>query len=185
MTQHAVVRPYVLAVAAGLVVFLLNNALLARVLTQLPGGTTLAATNMAAVALVALATRRPGPTTVIYGTYGALGFLGHLGVDAGTYIRHIPVLLLAAAAFDVVVALGGYRWPALLVGVVPFGLIVMGTRPIMPDLATGARVYAMALAGLGAGILLHTLWHRRSPTATPTARSSSRGSASQAGVARR
>jgi hypothetical protein len=157
MAQRAVVHPYVLAVAAGAVVFLLNNILLIRILARLPEGTTFAVTNMAAVALVALATRRPGTTTLIYGTYGALGFLGHLGVDAGTYIRHIPALLLAASAFDVVVALGGYRWPGLLAGVIPFGLIVMGTRPAMPDVMTGVSALALAWAGLGAGTLLHAL----------------------------
>jgi hypothetical protein len=157
MTAKVVAPLYVVAVAAGIVVFLLNNVMLARVVTRLPGGTALSVTIMAAVALVALATRRFGSITLIYGTYGLLGLVGHLGVDATTYVRHLPALLLAAAAFDVVVALGRYRWPALLVGVVPFGLIVMWTRTVKPDVATSAGAFAVAWAGLGAGILLHAL----------------------------
>ena len=157
MVPNVVARPYLVAVVAGVVAFLLNNFLLARVVTRLPGGTTFAVTTMAAVALVALATGRFGTTAAIYGTYGALGLVGHLGVDAATYVCHLPVLLVAAATFDVVVWLGHHRWPALLGGVVPFGLIVMWMRPAMPDPGTLALTFAMAWAGLGAGVLLDLL----------------------------
>jgi hypothetical protein len=91
-------RPYASAVAAGILVFLLNNVLLARIVTRLPGGTTLAATNMAVVPFHVLTIRRFGAVTVVYGTYGALGLAGHLGVDAAT--------------FDAVLAVGRHGWPS-------------------------------------------------------------------------
>src|SRR5512141_1218291 len=87
-----------LPVLTGMVVFLVNNFLLARLLTSLPGGTVLAPTTMAGVAFVALRTRRPWAITAVYATYGVLAILGHLGVDAGAEVFHVARVLAGALA---------------------------------------------------------------------------------------
>lgn len=139
-------------VTAGVVVFGLNNFLLARLLTALPGGTVLAPTTMAAVAFVALRVRRAGAVTLVYATYGVLGVLGHLGVDAGTYVFHLPRVLAAAAAFDLVLALSSFRRRALPLGLLPCAgiLLFAGGLPVRGWLVA----LLLAAVGLAGGLLL-------------------------------
>src|SRR5512146_3309787 len=82
-------------VLAGLLLFLVNNLLLARLLTRLPGGTALAVTDLAIVAIV-VRPRRFASVTLIYATYALLAVLGHLGVDAVAHLQRLPTLVGAA-----------------------------------------------------------------------------------------
>ncbi len=139
-----------LPVAAGVTVFILNNVLLARLLTSLPGGTVLATTTMAAVGFVAMRVRRAGTVTLVYATYGVLGILGHLGVDAGSYVFHVARVLAAAVVFDAVLALGRFRRWALPLALLPCaGLLLFGT-----DLRRALAALAFAGGGLALGVLL-------------------------------
>jgi hypothetical protein len=158
-----IIRRVSVPVIGGVVLFMVNNFLLAPVVTRLPGGTTVSATNMIAVALVVLSTRRFGAITLIYATYGLLGFLGHLGVDARVHLARLPLLLTAALVFDSIAALGRYRWQALAIGMLAFVLSVFflvrsSHRPL-----TVVAALALAYAGLAAGGLVHRLAQGRSP----------------------
>ncbi len=140
-------------VLAGLSLFLVNNFLLASVLTRLPGGTALAVTDFATVALV-VSPRRFASVTLIYATYAFLAVLGHVGVDAVAHLRHVPILVGAAFIFDAVIALGRYRWLALAVGVLPFAAIVSFTQRVPPSGPRFLAALALAYAGLAIGALL-------------------------------
>lgn len=140
---------------AGVAVFFINNFLLARLLTSLPGGTPLAVTNMVVLAVVACRLRAFGVVTLMYAAYATLGVLGHLGVDASTYVLHLPRVLGAALAFDVVLLLGRYRRWALLAGVLPFGVVLL----VGFGLSLRQWLVAFGLAGLGllSGMLAEVL----------------------------
>jgi hypothetical protein len=157
----AIPRRLGVPVVAGVVVFLVNNVLLARVITRLPGGTAVAVTNMAAVALVVLSTRRFGTITLVYATYGLLGFLGHLGVDGLAYLARLPLLLTAALVFDAVVAIGRYRWPGLAVGALAFASCVFWLMRSSHLPLQVLAALALAYAGLGLGVIAHVLLERR------------------------
>lgn len=154
-----------MGLGAGAALFAVNNLLLARLLTSLPGGTILAATDMAAIALVVLAIRRFGGVVLVYGAYGALGVLGHLGVDAGTYVLHLPRVLGAALVFDAVIALGGFRRRALALGLLPFAFVLQFDAGMAPR--QWLLMLLLAYAGLAAGVLVHAAWSRRSGARTP------------------
>ncbi len=148
-----------LPIAAGILVFFVNNFLLTRLVTSLPGGTVLAPTTTAGLGYVALRARRPGALVLVYATYAALGTLGHLGVDASTYVLYIPRLLGAALAFDAVLWLCGFRRWALPLGLLPCaGILFFGA-----GLSVREWLVALLLAvvGLGAGVVLHETLHRR------------------------
>lgn len=148
--RHRRGRWLTLPLATGAIVFFVNNVLLARLLTSLPGGTPLAITNMAALAILVPRLRAFGTVTLVYLAYVTLGTLGHLGVDAGVYVLHLPRVLGAALAFDVVLLFGRFRWWALALGVLPFAILLIGS-------ALSPREWVVALslayAGLGAGML--------------------------------
>lgn len=148
--RHRPGRWLTLPLATGVLVFFVNNFLLARLLTSLPGGTLLAATNMAALAILVPRLRAFGAVTLVYVAYAILGTLGHLGVDAGTYVLHLPRVLGAALAFDVVLLLGRFRWWALAVGVLPFAILLPGAGRSPREWLVAL---ALAYAGLGAGAL--------------------------------
>lgn len=137
-------------VGAGVALFVVNNFLLARILTRLPGGTVLAVTDMAVVAFLALRMPRFPTVATIYATYGVLGIIGHLGTDAVTYTRHLPVVLAAAVVYDGIIALGRYRWRGLVVGLLPFATIVLFAQPQPPAPAR----FLSALAWAGAGLVI-------------------------------
>jgi hypothetical protein len=160
-------RRLVVPIVAGGVLFLVNNVLLARFVTRLPGGTAVAVTNMATVALVVLATRRFGAITLIYATYGGLGFLGHLGVDGLAYLGRLPMLLAAAIVFDSIVAIGRYRWPGLMLGASAFVLFVAVVLRSSPRPLVVLAALGLAYAGLAIGALAHALLQggRNSPSA--------------------
>jgi hypothetical protein len=140
---------------AGCLLFVVNNFLLTRTLTALPGGTVLAPTDLAAVALVVLWMQRFGGVLLTYGAYGSLGIVGHLGVDAGSYVLHpLPVVLGAALVYDLVAATGRYRRWALAAGLVPFALIVRWQQA-RGDPEAWAEALAIAGLGLAIGILAH------------------------------
>ena len=145
-------------VVAGAAVFCVNNFLLARLLTSLPGGTVLAATTMAAVAIVATRVRAFGAVTLLFITYAVLGILGHLGVDAAVYVTHLPRVLLAALTFDAVLRLGRFRGWALALGVAPFAAIML----LESGLSWREWLVALGLAwaGLAAGLLVAARSHR-------------------------
>jgi len=145
-------------VGAGAALFFVNNFLLAATLTRLPAGTALAFTDFAAVSLVVLSARRFGSVTLIYGTYGALGILGHLGVDAGRYVLHLPAILGAALVYDGAVFLGRYRWPGLILGLLPFAALVSLTQPTFPSMPRFASILVSAYAGLGLSAVLRWGW---------------------------
>ncbi len=148
-----------LPVGCGVAVFFVNNFLLARVLTALPGGTVLAPTTMLGVAWATLRVRRFGAATLLYATYGVLGTLGHLGVDAGTYVLRYPRVLAAALLFDAAVALGRYRGGALLVALLPCAGVLLFGASLPPSgwlLALG-----LARAGLATGLLGQAWLQRR------------------------
>ena len=152
-----------MAIGAGVVLFGVNNLLLARVLTRLPGGTALAVTDLAVVALVTLETRRIPAIATIYATYGFLGFLGHLGVDALAYGRHLPAVVGAALLYDAVVALHRRRQMGLAVGLPLFvGAILLSGAA---RLTTVGFILALSMAygGLACGLLLHRLLLGRRP----------------------
>ena len=149
-----------LPLGAGCVLFAANNFLMARLLTALPGGTVLAPTNLATVALVVLCVRRFGAVLLIYSAYGALGFAGHLGVDARQYVLHLPSVLGAALTYDAVLAIGGYRGLALAVGLFPFAAIVQWDQAVSDPHAWGGAVMIASL-GLAGGILAHAALSRR------------------------
>ncbi len=157
--RRDLLRRLALPVAAGAIVFLLNNFLLARLLTSLPGGTLLAATNMAALAIVVPRLRAFGGVVLLYATYGLLGTLGHLGVDAGAYVLHLPQVLGAALAFDLVLLLGDFRRWALALGVLPFaGILLLEGLVSARGWPTGL---ALAYAGVAAGMLVRASPGRR------------------------
>lgn len=139
-------------VLAGLGLFLVNNLLLARVLTRLPGGTALAITDLAAIALI-VSPRRFASATLIYATYAALAVLGHLGVNAVEELRYVPRLVGAAFLFDVVIALGRYRWQALAAAVLPLAAIISFTQRVPPSAPRFLAALALAYAGLAVGCL--------------------------------
>ncbi len=148
-----------LPVWCGVVVFAVNNVLLARLLTSLPGGTPLGPTTMLAVAVAALGWRRFGAVTLLYATYGVLGTLGHLGVDAGTYVLHLPRVLLAALLFDAVLLLARFRPLALLAGALPcVGVFLFGHALAPRDWLI---TIGLAWVGLAAGIVGHAWAVRR------------------------
>ena len=133
--------------------------MLTRLLTMLPGGTALAPTTMLGLGWAALRVRRFGSVTLLYATYGFLGTLGHLGVDAGSYVAHLPRLLLAALLFDTVLAVGRSRRWALAVGVLPCaGVLLYGASLSLREwlIALG-----LAWAGLGAAALAQRSGRRR------------------------
>ncbi len=139
-----------LPVAAGVTVFILNNVLLARLLTSLPGGTVLATTTMAAVGFVAMRVRRAGTVTLVYATYGVLAILGHLGVDAGAEAFAVARVLGAALVFDMLLALGRFRRRVLLLALLPYaGILMFGA-----SVRTALAALALAGAGLALGVLL-------------------------------
>ncbi len=138
---------------AGVALFVVNNFLFARILTRLPGGTALACTDMAVVALV-VSRRRFGAITLVYATYAVLAVLGHLGVDAVAHLRHIPILVTAALAFDVVAAIGRCRWQALAIGLLTFAAIISFMQRVPPTAPRFMIALVLAYAGLGVGILL-------------------------------
>ncbi len=142
-------------VIAGFLLFVVNNFLLTRLVTRLPGGTAVAVTDMAVVALIVLRTRRFGSVVLIYATYGLLGFLGHLGIDGQAYLLRLPRLLVAALLFDVVVALGKYRWRGLAAGLLPFVLYVLFLLRSSHDAMTVLGALALGYAGLAVGAAIH------------------------------
>lgn len=153
---------------AGCILFAVNNFLLARILTALPGGTVLAPTDLATVALVVLWMRRFGGVLLIYGAYATLGALGHLGVDASQYVRQVPLVLGAALLYDTVLAAGRYRRAALVVGLFPFAAVVRWDQAMTaPWVWSGAVM--IALLGLAVGIAAHAALSRRAATAAQTA----------------
>ena len=113
-----------MAIGAGVVLFGVNNLLLARVLAPPPRRDR---SGLAVVALVTLETRRIPAIATIYATYGFLGFLGHLGVDALAYGRRLPAVMGAALLYDAVVALHRRRQMGLAVGL---PLFVGGNPPV-------------------------------------------------------
>ncbi|MCG6989598.1 MAG: hypothetical protein LJF06_15660 [Gemmatimonadetes bacterium] len=139
---------------AGCVLFAVNNFLLTKLLTALPGGTVLAPTDLAAVALVVLWIRRFGGVLLIYGGYASLGIIGHLRVDVGSYLLHLPLVLGAALAYDVVVAMGRYRRWALAAGLVPFAMIVRWEQAVTHPRAWAGAVVIASL-GLATGLVAH------------------------------
>jgi hypothetical protein len=149
--------PWLIPVWAGLLVFVLNNFLLARLLTSLPGGTALAPTMTAALAFVALRLRRPGGVTLVYATYGVLGILGHLGVDASTYAVHYVRPLLAALAFDAIVTLARFRPWALAPAMVACAAVLWSGAGL--TVQAWATVMALGGAGLLLGVLLGRARH--------------------------
>ncbi len=153
-------------VGAGVLLFLVNNLLLARVLTGLPGGTALAVTDLAIVALV-VSPQRFASVTLIYATYALLAVLGHLGVDAGAHLRHAPVLVGAACIFDLFVFVGRYRWQALATGVLPFAAIVSFTQRVPPSLPRFLAALVLAYAGLAIGLLLRRAAGARASASAP------------------
>ena len=146
-----------------MVLFLVNNFLLTRILTRLPGGTVLAVTNLATVALVVSRRRFPA-ITIIYTTYAVLAVLGHLGVDAVAHLRHIPTLVTAALVFDLIVALGRYRWPGLAIGLLAFAAIVSFMQRVPPTAPRFLAALALAYAGLAVGLLVRRMLGRGSGT---------------------
>jgi hypothetical protein len=147
-------------VLAGLLLFLVNNLLLARVLTRLPGGTALAVTDLAAAALI-VSPRRFASITLIYATYAALAVLGHLGVDPVAELWRVQRLVFAAFVFDLVVALGRYRWTALVIGLLPFAAIISFTQRVPPSGPRFVAALALAYAGLALGLLLRRALERQ------------------------
>jgi hypothetical protein len=154
-------------VLAGLLLFLVNNLLLASVLTRLPGGTALAITDFAVVALV-VSPNRFASVALIYATYAVLAVLGHLGVDAVAHLRHLPVLVGAAFVFDLVIAVGRCRWQALAAGVLPFAAIVSFTGRVPPSAPRFLAALALAYTGLALGLLLRQAAARRSVPPSPS-----------------
>lgn len=147
-------------IGAGVGLFLVNNFLLTRVLTRLPGGTVLAATDTAFVAFFALRLTRFPTVAAIYATYGVLGVVGHLGVDPLTYLRHLPVLVGSALVYDGIIALGRYRWRGLVVGLLPFATLVLFSLPQPPSPSRFLSALALAAGGLGAGLAARSAFDR-------------------------
>lgn len=137
-------------VGAGVALFLVNNFLLARLLTRLPGGTVLAATDLAFVGFLAPVLPRFPTVAAIYGTYGVLSIVGHLGVDAQVYARHLPMLVATALVYDGIIALGRYRWRGVVVGLLPFATLLLFGQPRPPD----ASVFLSALLLSGSGLVV-------------------------------
>jgi hypothetical protein len=154
--QSSAVRRYAVPVVAGVLLFLVNNFLLARILTRLPGGTLLAVTDLVVVALVVSRPRFPS-ITVIYTTYAVLAVLGHIGVDAVAHLRHIPTIVTAALVFDIIVALGRYRWPGFALGLLAFAAIVSFMQRAPFTAPRFVAALAVAYAGLALGLLLRRL----------------------------
>lgn len=144
-----------LPVVAGAALFFVNNFLLATLLTRLPGGTVLAFTDMMVVGFVAPRTSRLGSITVVYGTYGFLGLLGHLGVDPLAYVRELPMILGAALLYDCIVAVGRYRWSGLVLGLPLFALVVLAHGPAAAPSPAFLEAVALGFLGLAAGVLVH------------------------------
>ncbi|MGD2070433.1 MAG: hypothetical protein PVI57_17285 [Gemmatimonadota bacterium] len=141
-------------VCAGAALFAVNNFLLARFLTALPGGTILAPTDLFAVGFVVLRVRRFGALSLVFVTYAALGFLGHVGVDGGAYLRHLPLVLVAALAYDGIVTRGRFRSLAMAVGLLPFAAVVRFEQMVEHPGAWAAGL-AIAYLGLASGLLAH------------------------------
>lgn len=156
------VRRYGVPVVAGAALFVVNNFLLARILTRLPGGTMLAVTDLVTVALVVSRRRFPS-ITIIYTTYAVLAVLGHVGVDAVAYLRHIPTVVTAALVFDIVVALGRYRWPGLALGLLAFAAIVSFMQRTSTTAPRFLAALALAYAGLALGLLVRRLVTGKGP----------------------
>jgi hypothetical protein len=165
--MRRVVRGIWVPVVAGLVLFLVNNILLARVVTRLPGGSAVAVTDMVTIGLVVSATKRFGSVTLIYATYGLLAFLGHLGVDGQAHLLRLPALLGAAAVFDSVGAVGRYRWPALATGATFFVVCVFLLRRSSYDPLSVLAALALAYLGLALGAAAHGLMARRRAPSLP------------------
>jgi hypothetical protein len=141
-------------VGAGVALFAVNNLVLAKTLTRLPGGTVFAATDMLVVGALSLR-MAPFPTiAVIYATYGLLGLLGHLGVDPSTYVRHLPWVVGAALVYDGIVAASRYRWWGLVGGMPVFACLVLSTGGHFPAAQRFLTALALAWVGLGVGILV-------------------------------
>lgn len=145
---------FAIPAGAGVALFVVNNFVLARFLTALPGGTILAPTDLAVVGLVVLRVRRFGALSLVFVTYAALGFLGHVGVDGGAYLLHLPPVLVAATAYDVIVTGGRFRPAALVIGLLPFAAVARFGQMLEHPGGWAAAV-SIAYLGLASGLLAH------------------------------
>jgi hypothetical protein len=122
--------------AATLLLFVINNVLIARINGRYLGGSATGAVTMAFVACLVLAVRARGVPPVVYAAYGLLGTPSHLLAGDPAYPLLVGIIVAAAALFDWLIARGRYR---------PIGILA----------AFPAFVFTLQAGSLGLGQALH------------------------------
>jgi hypothetical protein len=162
-------RPLLFVLAAALVLFAVNNLLLARVNQLYLGGSATGAITTAFLAFLMLSIRARGVPPLVFLVYGACGLTSHLLAGDAGYVFLLVIIIACAALYDLAIARLGYHlWG--IAAAFPLFVVALGATTIGLDVAlhphpiaagaealAAARSVALGWCGILAGAAAHTL----------------------------